>query len=116
MRIFLYTLVSLVLTACGGSRLSDAERLKLDPLLQRLVSDVRVVEDDYSISTRPDGVKEYGVIIYTDKLEELRSAGIPINSVVRDFATARLTVEELRKVVKLPSVRAVRNSGKDGLW
>jgi hypothetical protein len=101
--------------ACGGSRVSESELLKLDPPLQRLLSDRAVNEAEYDVTVRPDGTKEYGVIIYTDRPEELRAAGVRVNSIVRDFATARVSRDELRSIVSLAIVRAVKNSVKDGL-
>lgn len=95
--------------------LTDAERAKLDPALIALLKREDVVEKEYVVSTRADGAKQYAVIIRSTSPEELRAAGIPVEAVVGDVITARVTKEELRKLVALSSVRAVTNSGRDNL-
>ncbi|HXG37426.1 MAG TPA: hypothetical protein VNL36_01505 [Bacteroidota bacterium] len=93
--------------------LTDAEKAKLDPALIALLEREDTVEGDYVVSARANGEKQYAVIIRSTRPEELRAAGIPIEAVVGDVITARVTKEELRKLVSLPSVRAVTNSGRD---
>ncbi len=101
------------LFSCARPLLTDREMAKLDPQLQRLVAGETVAESDYEVSNRLSGEKEYGVIIRSSNAEDLRSAGIPINSVIGDVITARLTISELKKVLTIPSVRALQNSSKN---
>jgi len=79
----------------------------------RLLSGAGVDEKDYDVGIRPDGVKEYEVIIRSNSTEELRSAGIKIQSVFGNVLTACLTLSELRKILSLPSVRSVENGSKN---
>ena len=101
------------LLGCPRAALTDREMAKLDPPLQRLVAEGSAAESDYDVSIRSGGEKEYGVIIRSANAEELRSAGIPINTVMGDVITARLTISELKKVLTIPSVRALQNSSKN---
>jgi hypothetical protein len=99
--------------ACSTSmHLTESERSKLDPALATLVQGESVSESDYDAHLRSDGTKEYSVIIRSDNVDELKSAGIRIGSTVNDIITARVTIQELRKVLGLSSVRAVQNSSK----
>ena len=99
--------------ACSTSmHLTESERSKLDPALAMLVQGESVNESEYDAHLRSDGAKEYGVIIRSNNADELKSAGIRIGSTINDIVTARVTLEELRKVLGMPSVRAVQNSTK----
>jgi len=107
-------LLSLLLFSCAGAnRLSDLERSKLDPAVQRLLTQERMVETDYDMTIRPDGSKEYGLIVRTKNVDELRKAGIRVSSVFGEVAAVRATLEELTRLVDLPSVRSVQNSSKN---
>ncbi len=103
----------ILLGGCARPALTDREMAKLDPPLQRLIVGEAVVEGDFDVSNRPGGEKEYGVIIRSSNPEELKSAGIPINTVMGDVITARLTISELKKVLTIPSVRALQNRSKN---
>jgi hypothetical protein len=93
---------------CGqGPSLSHEEMAKLDPGLQQLFTQPPPADAGYDVSVRTDGVKEYGVIIRSRNPQDLRDAGIRMGSVFGDVITARVSVEELRRVVALPTVRAV---------
>jgi len=102
-----------LMLGCARPLLTDREMAKLDPPLQKLVAGEFAAESDYDVSNRSGGEKEYGVIIRSSNAGELRSAGIPINSVMGDVITARLTVDEMRKVLTIPSVHALQNSSKN---
>jgi hypothetical protein len=109
---------ALVLSLCACSSttdLSKEERAKVDPALMKLLSGAGIDEKDYTVGIRPDGVKEYEVIISAKKTEELQSAGIRIQSVFGNVLTARLTLPELRKILSLSSVRSVENGSKNYL-
>jgi hypothetical protein len=101
-------LCALLAFQCGaGDSLSREDMAKLDPGLQQLVTERSPTDAGYDITVRGDGVKEYGVIIRSDRPEDLRDAGIRVGSVFGDVITARVSVEELRRIVTLPSVRAI---------
>ena len=109
-------LLAFLLVACGGPMaLTEAERAKLDPGLQSLLAEGTGSEAHYDLSIRTDGTREYGVIVRTTDAEKLRAAGIHVQSVLGDVVTVRVTVDELRDVARLPSVRAVQNSGRNTL-
>jgi hypothetical protein len=105
---------ALFLYSCSGSsNLLGADRLKLDPPLVRLLNAERIVEADYDMGLRPDGTKEYAVIIRSKNVEDLRSAGIQIASNFGDVITARVTIAEIRHIMKLNSVRAITIGSKN---
>ena len=107
-------LLSFLFFTCSGvNQLSDVERSKLDPAVQRLFTMDRMVESDYDTTIRPDGSKEYGLVVRSANAGELKQAGIRVSSVFGDVVTVRVTLEELKKLVGLPSVRSVQNGSKN---
>lgn len=109
-----FSAVCMLLVSCAvTNRLSDAERAKLDPPLQRLLTQERVVESDYDTTVRADGSREYGLSVRTSNADEIRKAGIRVSSVFGDVVTVRVTLEELRKLVGLSSVRSVQSGSKN---
>jgi hypothetical protein len=112
---FLPLLAFLVLSCGGPMALTEAERAKFDPGLQVLLAEGTGTGSRYDVTIRPDGTREYGVIVRTTDAEQLRAAGIRVQSVLGDVVTVRVTVDELRSVARLPSVRAVQNSGRNTL-
>jgi len=76
-------------------------------MLQRLLDDPAGYAACCDMSVRSDGTRVYGVIIRASNPDELRNAAIPLTSVTGDVITARLSLEELRKLIRLPSVRWV---------
>lgn len=112
--IMIVVLCSMVALQCGGGRsLSQEEMAKLDPHLQRLLTETSPSDTDYDVSVRGDGVKEYGVIVRSDRPQELRDAGIKVGSVFGDVVTARVSLDELRQIVGLASVRAVEQGSRN---
>lgn len=104
----------LLIHGCAGSRpLSEAEKAKLDSQLLVLLRDDNIVEEGYDVTTRPNGEREYGVIVRSSNPDELRSAGIQVGSVFSDVITERVTKSELKKILSLPSVRFVQNSSRN---
>lgn len=93
--------------------LSSEEMNKLDFTLQRFVLGEFVGEDELPATIRLDGSKEYGVIVRTSNVDELTKAGFRPNSVFGDVVTVRVTVDELRRLVKLSSVRFVEAGSKN---
>lgn len=97
--------------ACTNSEpaLTDSQREKLDPALQRLIEGEAPSTDRYSTSERDDGTTVYSVILQSDDPSALREAGLPINSVRGDLVTARLTVAQIREAAKMDAVRRIEN-------
>ena len=102
-----------IVNCSSGSHLTPQEKSKLDPALQKLVETGEGRANQYDVNLMPDGTRIYGVIIRTNNMQELRKAGIQVNSVFGDIATARLTIKELVKVAKIPSVQSIQNSSKN---
>ena len=105
----------LALAGCGGgaNTLSEEQMQKLTPALQRIVegktsSSVRSL----STRTRPDGTTEYAVLLRVTDADAVREAGIPLNSVQGAVATARLSVDELRRAAQLNAVTRIEPSGQ----
>lgn len=113
----LVTLLTVLLAGCASSspELSMLEKQKLNPALQRLVLNEVVNPWDYDIRLGPSGESLYGVTVRTDNVEEIRSAGFTVTSAFADVAVVRLTVEQLRSLVQLPSVRSVASGVRNRL-
>jgi len=109
---FLVAALLLVAAGCSANKLTTEMRQKLDPPLIRLLEGHAVDDADYEQSARPDGAKEYAVIIRGTNPEEVRAAGIHLNSIFGEVMTARLTTVELLKVLRLPSIKSVRAGDK----
>ncbi len=104
----------LLLVGCAGTtELTEIERQKLDPQLTKLLRGESAADLDFDAGLRKDGSKEYGVIIRSRNVEELKQVGIQVGSAFSDVITARVTIPELRKIVSLGSVRAVQASSKN---
>jgi hypothetical protein len=98
---------------CSSSRtLTDAEKAKLDtPLLH--VLDGTVFDGNLVKGTpRADGSREYAVIVRSDHPEDIQALGIPVSSIFGDVIVVHATKEELKKIVSLPSVRAMETGSK----
>ena len=104
----------LLLAGCSSTtELTEVERQKLDPQLTMLLRGDIDAESDLDAGIRKDGSKEYGVIIRSKSVEEIKQAGIQIGSAFSDVITARVTIPELRKILSLTSVRAVQSGSKN---
>jgi len=98
---------------CSSTKsLSDAERAKLDPPLIRLLAEEQVDKRLVRETLRPDGVKEYAVIIRSDHPEEIKASGAVVSSVIGDVIVVHATIDEIRKIVSLPSVHAMTVGSK----
>jgi hypothetical protein len=101
---------------CASSKSpSESNIAKLDQALRHLLAGDNVGAEKLEFSMRADGVKEYAVIIRSENAEELKSAGISANSIFGDVIVSRLTIEELKKVISLHSVRAVESGSKNAI-
>lgn len=104
----------LMLVGCSSTtELTEVERQKLDPPLQRLLMGEGVAESEYDMSMRPDGSKEYALVVRSNNAADLKKAGIRVSSVFGDVVTVRVTLKELRKIVGLSAVRSVQNGSKN---
>jgi len=99
--------------AATETRLTPLEQEKLDPALQRLVTGTAVIRADYDLAPGAPGEERYGVIVRTDNAEELRSAGYAVTSSFGDVAVVRVTIPQIRSLVRLPSVKNVSNGSKN---
>jgi hypothetical protein len=112
-RIAAILLLVLFISCCGSKEMTSAEREKLTPGLQALVAEESVPDELFDTNVTADGTKEYGVIIRSTNAEELRSHGIKVQSVIGDIITARVSKEQLRSLVALPSVRSVEQGNRN---
>jgi len=116
MRKFWFLPLAALLTSCSAEPvLSAVDHAKLDPMLQELVSGRDIAERRYDISLRPDGTKEYAVIVRTSAPEDVRALGISIGSVFGEIVTVRVSAAELKRLAALKSVRSIQNSGQNTL-
>jgi hypothetical protein len=103
--------LSVLFAGCAttGPALTSLEQEKLDPALQRLVLGSSESRTGYDIKPGPSGEDVYGVIVRTDNVDEIRSAGYTVTSSFGTTAVVRVTLPQLRSLVKLPSVKNVTN-------
>lgn len=111
-------LLPIALAACQSSlELTEAEKAKFDARLQPLISGkADIVESDYDVSTNKDGKKIYGIIVRGSSAEDIRKLGIAVNSTLGEIITTRCTIEEMKKIAKLPSVKAIEAPQKAELY
>ncbi|HAP35320.1 MAG TPA: hypothetical protein DCQ28_05030 [Bacteroidetes bacterium] len=62
-----------------------------------------------------EGVLVFPCFIYADDFEQIRSSGVQLQSVVKTFATARLTIAELERLSLLSSVSYIAPTSIDYL-
>jgi hypothetical protein len=106
-------LASVVLSACTLHHdLAPDQLAKVDPKLRVLLEREHVSDAQYDVSVRPDGTREYGVIVYGSNPDTLRTLRIPLQTVLGEMMTARVSVAELRLLAIQPTVRSIMNSGK----
>ena len=110
----LLPILALILAGCGASvhELTAVEQMKLDAALQRLIIGSGIDPADYDISRAPNGDVKYGVIVRSTDIEELQGAGYDVTSNFDGVMVVRVTVDELRELVALPSVKAVSAGSK----
>jgi hypothetical protein len=105
--------LSIISFHCSSTKsLSDIEKAKLDPPLIRLLTGEQVDKSIIAENLRPDGSKEYAVIVRSEHPEEIKEMGIVISSVFGNLIVVHATIEELRNIVSLPSVFAVQAGSK----
>ena len=103
--------LSALVSGCAATvpELTPAEKSKLDPALQRLLTGASVNRADYDVTTGKSGEETYGVLVRTDNPDALRQAGYDVTSAFGDVAVVRVTLPALRSLVRLASVRSVSN-------
>ncbi|WP_103019000.1 hypothetical protein [Salinibacter altiplanensis] len=108
---FCLAFCSLVLLGCSGeAELTAEQKQKLDAQLQRIVLDG--ANPGHQGPARDDGSAVHSVLVRSDDPESLVKAGFSINSVSGTVATARWTVEEIRRAAQQESVRMIESSGQ----
>ena len=106
-------LISILTLHCSSTKsLSEAEKAKLDLPLLHLLTGKPVEENRLDILTRSDGTKEYAVIVQSEHPEAIRALGITVSSVFGDVIVVHITLEELKNIVSLPTVQAVRTGSR----
>jgi hypothetical protein len=106
-RVLAVVLLLLCSISCTTERqLTVEERGKLDPELQGILSGARA--DTLTPSTfRPDGSREYSVIVYGKDPVNPQRRGFRIQTILGEMMTATVTIEELIKLAAEPSVRSI---------
>jgi hypothetical protein len=106
-------LITLLSFQCSSSKsLSDTEKAKLDAPLMHLLIDDREDDKRLDITRRPDGTKEYAVIVQSEHAEAIRALGINVSSVFGDIIVVHVTFEELKNIVSLSTVKSVRTGSR----
>jgi hypothetical protein len=105
-------LILLSLQCSSTNSLSDTEKAKLDPPLLHLLSGDREDNKRLDITLRADGIREYAVIVRSEHPEDIRALGINVSSGFRDVIVVHVTLEELKKIVSLPTVQSVRTGSR----
>lgn len=115
---FVLGCLPLLLAACQSSlELTEAEKAKFDARLQPLISGkAEIVESDYDITLSQDGKKLYAIVVRGSSADDIRKLGITVNSVLGEIITVRCTVEEMKKIAKLSSVKALEAPPKAELY
>jgi len=101
------------MAGCGSTAsLTQQEKVKLDPALQQVLEGEQSSERKMDVSLRKDGTKLYGVIISIKDNVKSNDLGIHCNTVQPGMVTAKLTVEEIRQVVKKDEVLRIDSGSK----
>jgi len=108
-------MLSVVLAGCATTQpqLTPTEKQKLDPALQRLLTDASTNRADYDVTPGKSGEETFGVLVRTDSVDEIRKAGYTVTSAFGDVAVVRVTIPALRSLVMLPSVKNVSNGSRN---
>jgi len=101
-----------LLAGCAASHdLTPEQHAKLDARLQVLLAKgAGMVPDDMDSSVRPDGTREYAVVIHGGSAGELRAAGVPVAGGIGAISTARVSLEELKSLARITTVRSIETA------
>ena len=107
-----FILLLFVVVAAFSADLTEKQRSKLHPLFQSLITNssqplAKMSSTSHRIASTvsSDGTIRYGAIVYTHDVETLRSMGIHVNSILTDFVTAQVTVQDLIRLASLENVK-----------
>jgi minor extracellular serine protease Vpr len=107
-----FILLLIVVYAAFGADLTAKQRSKLHPLFRSLITNssqplLKTSSRSHRIASTvsSDGTLRYGAIVYTRNVEEIRSMGIHVNSVLPEFVTAQLTPSDMVRLADLESVK-----------
>ena len=93
--------------------MSKKDNDKLDPVLRHLIAGEEINKNKYSIDDDGEGNERYGVLIETSNVEEIRESGIQLNSIQGSMVTAKLTLEEIIKLMKLSTISSIKIANKN---
>jgi len=98
--IFLFVLSAGLLAQCGEEDLlTQSEIRKLDARLQMLVSS-KDIHDAQKIV----------VLIHGSRPDDIRSIGAEVDEVAGGIVIASVTIPELKRIVRLPSVQSIESN------
>lgn len=113
----LFVALSALGAGCAGDAaeeaLTDKEKGTLDRSLQSLVRGDTSAGEEALVGTTENGEGVYGVLIRVGDREAFREGTIPVNSWSGSLATARLTVDQIRRAAKMEAVESIRLSGRE---
>jgi hypothetical protein len=104
-RLLAVTTLAVLSLRCGDTAiLEESQRQKLDPQLQQLLAGRNDVPPEIPSTVRPDGTREYTVLIRTNNIDDIRAAGVQPQDAVGNMIIAKVSLEELLHVVRIKSV------------
>ena len=87
---------------------AEIDLTKIHPRFRSLVTEEDPTQPFQKINLSSDlpvpsisGNSRFGVLIKTDNIQELEEASIPYNSAYGDFVTAKITIDELKRLSTL---------------
>jgi hypothetical protein len=108
----LAALAILTFQCSSPQSLSNTEKAKLDAPLIRLLTGAQVDNSLVDETIRPDGTREYAVIVRSEHPQDIQVLGVPVSSISGNMIVVHATIEELRKIVSLPTVRSLESGSK----
>lgn len=116
-RMLFYLSAALFLAGCsaGVTRLTPEEEKKFDPPLRALLSGQPVREAEYDVVGNAGEEKQYAVIVRADDLNEVKNAGYSVMSGFGEIGVVRVTLEQMRRLAKMPGVRSITNGSQNQL-
>jgi minor extracellular serine protease Vpr len=100
-------LALLLWSSVSAGGLNDAERARLHPALQRLLTQ----GDTPTALAKPAPGDPLELIVYTSDPNALRATGLEVNTIGEGFATVRCDIAGLERIAQLPSVTFVDPGG-----